>query len=135
MCLYIVPGDETFTTQSAPIRIFHRMTRNAFLQVVAEFETTVTQSTMLCHLPGMAFHVYCLEISDAPLEYFIHQELSLPTKCLQQGQKLLSIDGLPLPILSTRNHLNLLHCFFKIARILFGNTGPLLTVDPPVIIP
>ena len=36
-----------------------RMTLNMFLHVVAEFETTVTQSTMLCNLPGMAIHVYC----------------------------------------------------------------------------
>ena len=66
-----------------------------FLHVVAEFKTTVTQSTMLCNLPGMAFHVYCLVIPDAPPEYFIHQESSLPAKCLQQGQKLLSIAGSP----------------------------------------
>ena len=42
-----------------------------FLHVVAEFETTVTQSTMLCNLPSMAFHVYWLVIPDDPPEYFI----------------------------------------------------------------
>ena len=62
-----------------------------FLHVVAEFETTVTQSTMLCNLTGMAFHVNCFVIPDAPHEYVIHQEPSLPAKCLQQGQKLLNI--------------------------------------------
>ena len=62
------------------------MTLNMFLCVVAEFETTVTQSTMLCNLPGMAFHVYCLVIPEAPSEYFIHQKSSLPPKGLEQGQ-------------------------------------------------
>ena len=104
------------------------MTLSIFLHVVAEFETTVTQSTMLCNLPGMAFHVYCLVIPDAPPEYFIHQESSLPAKCLQQGQKLLSIAGLPLPIPSTRNHLVLLQGVFNMARILLGNAGPPLTI-------
>ena len=42
--LYIVPGD--ITMQSALIKTFHRLTLNKFLHVVAEFETTVTQSTM-----------------------------------------------------------------------------------------
>ena len=50
------------------------LTLNMFLYVVAEFETIVAQSTMLCYLPGMAIHVYCLVIPDAPPEYFIHQE-------------------------------------------------------------
>ena len=81
-----------------------------------------------CNLPGMAFHVYCLVIPDAPPEYFIHQESSLPAKCLQQGQKLLSIAGLPLPIPSTRNHLILLHGVFNMARILFDNAGLPLTI-------
>ena len=67
-----------------------------FLHVVAEFKTTVTQSTMLSNLPGMAFHVFCLVIPDAPHEYFIHQESSIPANCLQQGQQLLSIAGLAL---------------------------------------
>ena len=43
-----------------------------FLHVGAEFVTTVTQSTMLCNLPGMTFHVYCLVIPDALPEYFIN---------------------------------------------------------------
>ena len=41
---------------------------------------------MVCTLQDMAFHVYCLEIFEAPSEYFIHQESSLPPKCLQCGQ-------------------------------------------------
>ena len=76
----------------------------------------------------MAFHMYCLVIPDAPPEYFIHQELFLPAKCLQQGQKLLNIAGLPLPIPSTRNHLGLLQGIFNMARILLGNAGPPLTI-------
>ena len=82
----------------------------------------------LCNLPGMAFHVYCLVIPDDRPEYFIHQESSLPAKCLQQGQKLLNIAGLPLLIPSTRNHLILLHGVFNMARILLGNYGPPLTI-------
>ena len=46
--------------------------------MVTEFKTTVTQSTMLCNLPGMAIQVYCLVIPDATLAYFIYQELSHP---------------------------------------------------------
>ena len=105
-----------------------RMTLNMFLHVVAEFETTVTQNKMLCNLPGMDVHVYCLVIPDAPPEYVIHQESSLPVKCLQQGQNLLTIPGLPLPIPSTRNHLILLHGVFNMATMLLGNDGPPLTI-------
>ena len=65
---------------SAQRRIFHRLTLNVFLHAVAEFKTNATQTIMLCNLPGMAFHVYCLLILDAPPEYFIHQELSLSAK-------------------------------------------------------
>ena len=88
------------------------------LHVVAEFETTVTQITNSCNLYGMAFHVYCLVIPEVPSDYFIHQESSLPPKCLQHGQYPVEFAGLPLPILSTRNHLFLLHGFANIARIL-----------------
>ena len=62
------------------------MTLHVFLHVVAQFLSSVTQSTMVCNLPDMALHVYCLVIPEAPSEYFIHQELSLPPKCLQCGQ-------------------------------------------------
>ena len=62
------------------------MTLHVFLHVVAQFLSSVTQSTMVCNLPDMALHVYCLVIPEAPSEYFIHQELSLPPKCLQRGQ-------------------------------------------------
>ena len=37
-------------------------------------------------IPELVLNVYCLVISEAPSEYFIHQESSLPPKCLQRGQ-------------------------------------------------
>ena len=57
-----------------------------FLHVVAEFLSSVTHNTMLCNLPDMALHMYCLAIDEAPFEYFTHQESYLPPKCLQRGQ-------------------------------------------------
>ena len=92
-----------------------------FLHVGNEFETTVTQNTMSCNLPDMAYQVYCLVIPDTRPKYFIHQESSLPAKCLQQDQKLLSIVALPLPIPSTRNHLVILQGIINIARAPFAN--------------
>ena len=62
------------------------MTFHVFLHVLAQFLSSVTQSTMVCYLPDMALHVYFLVIPEGPFEYFIHQELSLPPKCLQRGQ-------------------------------------------------
>ena len=62
------------------------MTLLVFLHVVAEFLSFVTHTTMVCNLPDMALHVYCLVIPEAPSEYFTHQESSLPPKCLQRGQ-------------------------------------------------
>ena len=106
---------------------FHSMNRYVSPYVV--YVEHNAQSTMLCNLPGMAFHVYFWVIPDVPPEYFIHQESSLPAKCLQQGQKLLSIAGLPLPISSTRNNLFLLQGVFNMARILLGNAGPPLTIS------
>ena len=64
----------------------------------------------------------------------LFQESSLPAKCIQQGRKLLSIAGLPMPIPSTRNHLILLPGVFNMARILLGNAGPPLVFPSPVII-
>ena len=62
------------------------MTLHVFLHVVAEFLSSVTQSTMVCNLPDMALHVYCLVFSEAPSKYFIFQESYLPPKCFQCGQ-------------------------------------------------
>ena len=97
---------------------FHSMNRYVSPYVV--YVEHNAQSTMLCNLPGMAFHVYFWVIPDVPPEYFIHQESSLPAKCLQQGQKLLINASLPLPIPSIRNHLVLLQSVFIMARISVG---------------
>ena len=94
------------------------MTLHVVLHVIAEFETPVIQSTISCNLHGMTFHVYCLVIPEAPSDYFIYQESSLPPRCLQHGQDPVEFASLPLPILSTRNHLFLLHGVFNMARIL-----------------
>ena len=85
--LHIVPGDEIFTTHSTVIWFLLSMTLQVILNVVAEFETTVTQSSISCNLHGMAFHVHCLVILQAPFDYFIHQEYSF----FQSASNLLSL--------------------------------------------
>mgnify|MGYP006924370736 CR=1 FL=1 len=60
MSLYVVPGDETLATQSTVIWILPRM-----IPVIAEFEFTATNSTMVCYLSDMNYWVSCLLIPGA----------------------------------------------------------------------
>ena len=55
--LYIVPGDETFATQSTLIQILHRMRGHVFFHLEAEFESTVTQNTIVIKFVGITLQV------------------------------------------------------------------------------
>ena len=59
------------------------MTLHVVLHVVAEFKTTVTQSTIACNLHGMAFHVYCLVIPEPPSDYFLQSAFNMASILLR----------------------------------------------------
>ena len=97
------------------------MTLHVFLHVVAEFLSSVSQSTMLCNIPDIALHLDCLVIPEAPSEYFIHQESSLP-QCGQNPEyfwppSAYSFHQGPGIIIFS------FMASWNIARILLGNAG------------
>ena len=55
--LYIVLGYATFATQSTLICFLHKTTHHVFLHVEAEFESTVTQNTLVVKLVGITLQV------------------------------------------------------------------------------
>ena len=104
------------------------MTIHVVLCVVAEFYTIVTQSTVFAISNLWLF--LCIAHSD----YFIHQESSLPPKCLQHFPYPVEFADLPLPAQSTWNHI---FSFMALSTWL-GSCRVMLTFlqlfHPPVII-
>ena len=92
MHLCIVPRDETVTTRSTLILFLQHDDTSCVSSCGGWILSSVTQSTMVCNVLYMAL---VLVTPEAPSEYFIHQESSLPRKCLQRGQNHVDFFLLP----------------------------------------